>query len=555
MKKGSKDEKILSLTDFDVKKYISQIQKLIDKKEIYSAFLLYRRLSVRERVNALPFIASFYARVGAVSYEIDSLIEILSHKSFSLYNPNTLYERVVSFFKLFAGADVSEFYEEYLDNIFGKHSKMLLDDELSKYGGFSLVDSDFCYDKAMQYAHENEQEKTRFWLEQIDENSKNYSKAQSFLSVLDMMQGDNWSAIDKSKKAYMAEGGADTVVFLKQLAGVVPERKDEVYDFILKSDKKSLKNSLVKADIYVSKGELEKAIEELKSIDGERCYTEEYLEKLAKIYILNGEKENAIETLKMIATIYNKNVDARFQIKKLMASGDVKKSSVFVKNTELKAEINYFLSFDKKKFLALSNEEMIYYYHIVCRFAEPDVMKKVTLIYLKTPASKDIVFQKVLEVDFEDYKRQIIFSTIIQAGKNKSFYYFYKGFIREFKMTYPKFLYSAEITDPFKLSKNLSDKDIYKQYLVNCFSQAVSLCVFQDIDFEIDENLIDYYTTMLLSESQETLDFFGSVGCGVYYFYKIIADPSSNKKKKLFKDLKPEDISRIEEVYQSFKEI
>ena len=205
--------------------------------------------------------------------------------------------------------------------------------------------------------------------------------------------------------------------------------------------------------------------------------------------------------------------------------------------------------------MGLSNEERIYYYNLACRFAEPDVLKKLTIIYLKTPVAKDIVFQKVIEVDFDDFKRQIIFSTIIQTGKHKSFYYFFKGYLREFKMTYPKFLYSSEITDPFKLAKNMSDKDVYKQYLVNCFSQAVSLCVFQDIDFEIDENLIDYYVTMLLSEDQETLDFLGNVGCGVYYFYKIIADGSSNKKRKLFKDLKPEDISRIEELYQSYKEI
>ena len=39
MKKGSKDEKILSLADFDVKSYISQIQNLLDKKDVFPSTL------------------------------------------------------------------------------------------------------------------------------------------------------------------------------------------------------------------------------------------------------------------------------------------------------------------------------------------------------------------------------------------------------------------------------------------------------------------------------------------------------------------------------------
>lgn len=512
----------------DNEKLIGEMITKAESGDFYSAFVCYSRIEEDKKYMALPFISGIYSKLNAVNYEVDSLLKLLTYPKFKDYNPQALLYRVYNFFNSFMGLEVYEHYEQLLKKNFKNTPQaFLLEGETKSNLPFEhlrLVDDNgkFYYEQALICLKSDNLEGANKWLKKIKPTDEYFYRAKNLQSIINLMVG----RIDEAEKVCLElldYGGnnSEALASLMQIAKLNPERKKEIYERIINAnDCGNLSSKLVKADCYLENGDFENAILILETVKGNSRFEENFLDKLSNLYLLNGNKQKAEYYLKILVAIYPKNFRARFALKKLSKTSGTKVTES-VLGGKIKNELSTFFNLSHTNFLALDERELQYYFCIARFYGGIEKFKQLCLIYLTSTKATKVLMDGLIEVETSEKYRQILLSTIIQAGVKGKFYCLVIGKLRELEIEYPKTLYNEFIVSEANL-QNLDEskvKDIsFITHLINCFSQAYSLCLYSGFDMKNFGKLSDKLSKALIALDEVGRDMFSSIDNCVFAF-------------------------------------
>lgn len=554
MRKKKKDNILTIKTDND--KLVGEMITKAERGDFYSAFVCYSRIDDDKKYLALPFVSGMYSKFNAVNYEVNSLLKLLATPKFKDYNPQALLYRVYNFFNSFMGLEVYEYYEKLLKKNFKNTPQALLLEGETKtnlpFEHLRLVDDGgkFYYEQALICLRAEKLAEANKWLEKIKPKSDYFTRAKNMQSIISLMMGDLDTAERVCTEAINCGGdNSEALASLMQIAKINPDRKTEIYDKIIAAKPcGKLSAKLVVADCYLERGEVDKAIETLEQVASDSRYEEAFLDKISNAYLVLGNKEMAEKYLKILVSIYDHNFRARYLLKNISSNKSVMTQSMLTPG-KLKAEINKFFSLSSEEFYALTTKDLLYYFCIAKFYAGAERFKQLCLVYLSAPKSTAVLMDGLIDVETSEKYRQILLSTIIQAGVKGKFYCLVIGKLTEIEIDYPKTLYNEYIMSEVNLS-NIDEKLIkditFITHLINCFSQAFTLCLYSGLNTKQFGQVSEALSKKLLLLPDDGREKFSSIDACVFAFcYAFNKEFITAKYDGLFADISHETRAEV----------
>lgn len=552
----------VDIIKFDEKRLINQYKRQLANNDLYDAMNTYNRLrdlflveesknkggqifklekSLREyNLSDLNLSKTYiYSVIENKCYEIDCLLKILSDDTFFKYNPFAVINKISLFFSMYYEQDAYNYYLNLLKNRGGPFANLDEYDEKNEIPnskGIHFVDDNGFYimseavkemsfgriDNAIKIAGE------------VEEEDKNYVHTQNFLASMYILKMD----YDKAKEVLfcMIDKNISDEETIKIISGLPNLTEDEMNKLILTieqiNDGKIEELTNLEASLLLKIGDTERSLRKLEKITGVEKYSDNYLKMIIKAYALSGDKENLKKYLKIFCTLFPNMPIARLATIKLENGEDFDclEYLITTPTKSIKKEIRtYLLKILKKhkSFDSVTAEESIFFFKLAESIRDYHILKR---IINKIYNSKNYGLLEDLAVSIftQPESSQLIFQVVIENRHKADWTFLHFSFLRKQELRYPQIFSCVDNKEKDKLN-----------YLLSCYAQAYSLCVFmnidvKDIDKKVNPILEKLYSIDLL-ESDELMQ-----SENIVYILSTCASGGDKEIENSFFDIKDE---------------
>ena len=570
------------------------IEGLFKKGRYYDAFYKLKRLDKNEQIKFLPLMAEAYARLKKSDYEANELLKLLINSD-GMLSGDGLDKRVIAL-------RLSEYYSykgeklQRLSFSYGSESnnkpnrkqtsqkqktgnlikfvqkassvntennvnENLPNCKIYKKTSVARDFGEYICERATQLAISGKYDEAIQALNKVGKNSPSYYDARNVLIAVYIDSGKVYEASNVAIELLKERPNEFIVLFAINTALNISVNEERILDELRKIEGKTeAQCSVLRANAFGKRGEFDRAIEILDSLDDTEQYIIDVLRVKAICYAGLKDRENEEKTLKQIITIYPKDVKARCVLHKIQ-KGEHVGAELLGQDDIIDCLMNEFKEFYENRLEQLeeqnfSIEELMYFYELCLRFGSAEVIENCTDKYLKCKDCIEVICDALIDLNLDDFKKLVIVERMVLSKIDGEYFSLINGMMKKLNLESLRFLISQ-----FKETLTESFADLKDEYeplnnvINNAFSKAFALSLMFDLDgAEVTNKVGALILYALLHRGGEMVEI-----VNVLYSAKnlacsacILVNPqlAKNSKLKKYLGLKNAEIDEIIKILQ-----
>lgn len=547
------DKKILCFKQ-DNERRFAEFYDALNKSDVLKASSLFWRIKDNVEPEIYLMQAAVYSKINNIEAEINCILKYLTFNDGKKFNPVAVLQKLHFYFFNFQGVNTLPFYQDLIFKKIGEEVKIdntnepqeenfvglkLVGDNSKEkfFEGMELflrgkydgaVDAFGSIKKEEEYYNRGVVLKAMAYISQ-----KKYSEAVSYLVEEIKKDADNYEYYSLLYKVVsscdnLSAEECDQVLSIRDVSGN--------YDLVM-----------AKGYAAIFKGDFSAAIVELKKLDGQLTFSEDYLKTLARCYYHELDYENFEKTLKKQLSICPGDALVRYTLLKKNENEDVFAEcfeSVVAKRNKIKFKkyVNKLIA-DKEFALNATVEENLFLLKLSFLTEDFEVVKKACEASIKN-GFISVVLDMLIDVTLSYGNRQLVFQAVLEEKYSKNFYILLNGLLKEIKVDYPEVL----------LKPTANEKKSKLRYLTSIYAQSYSMLLFIGADLngfkEFSSKVLEYMFDLPYESSED--EFIRDSEKMVYMFsikycegneqieesFKFISEEEKNKAKLFFEQIK-----------------
>lgn len=471
---------------YNIDNLIKKYQKALSREDFYQAQTIYNRMQGMVAHDKLKMSeialrqSLMYSRLGSLFYEADYLLKVIKNEQFKNFNARAVALRLSLFFNVYYETDCKEYYFDLFKSRgmdVGRESSTVMDSKWQKSIHFVEDDGFYKMGEAINQMTQGRPELAIDAINEVDEQDKNYTKAQNFKASLlvvkrqyDEAKANLMDLVDKNL--------ADEETF--RALYCLPNLSENEMEYLLnklqrvKSKYSSDNLDCVEASMLISLNRSQEAILILNKVSSKIKFDESFLALKSRCYETLGDTENLFDTLKILYALYPRLAFVRLALIK-MELGESISCIDYLKEHPSKNTIK-----EGKKYIVdafkndwqktMDRDTAQFMLNLAIMVGDFNLLRAVCRAIYNSD-QKDVVLDNLASVFVVPQDLQVLLQVVLEEEPEQEISVLRFAMLEKVQFSSPEFFKQKDINDCEK-----------RTFLLSAYAQSATLAFFEGLD-------------------------------------------------------------------------
>lgn len=471
---------------YNIDNLIKKYQKALSREDFYQAQTIYNRMQGivahdKLKMSEIALRQSLmYSRLGSLFYEADYLLKVIKNEQFKNFNARAVALRLSLFFNVYYETDCKEYYFDLFKSRgmdVGRESSTVMDPKWQKSIHFVEDDGFYKMGEAINQMTQGRPELAIDAINEVDEQDKNYTKAQNFKASLlvvkrqyDEAKANLMDLVDKNL--------ADEETF--RALYCLPNLSENEMEYLLnklqrvKSKYSSDNLDCVEASMLISLNRSQEAIAILNKVSSKIKFDESFLALKSRCYETLGDTENLFDTLKILYALYPRLAFVRLALIK-MELGESISCIEYLKEHPSKNTIK-----EGKKYIVdafkndwqktMDRDTAQFMLNLAIMVGDFNLLRAVCRAIYNSK-QKDVVLDNLASVFVVPQDLQVLLQVVLEEEPEQEISVLRFAMLEKVQFCSPEFFKQKDINDCEK-----------RTFLLSAYAQSATLAFFEGLD-------------------------------------------------------------------------